>query len=132
MRPIRHSMGTQDVQEGLVLDALPTMPVEREVEASALAREAMAQHRQLLHRLHHELHDLCQPLTALQCRLEVGRLQGDEAAMQEALTGGLEEAGRLFEVVARMRNTLQQGDAVERGWALRSSREPSAGAPDER
>jgi hypothetical protein len=59
-----------------------------------------------LEQSHAELHDLCQPLTALQCRLELGRILGDSAALQEAVNGGLEETRRMFEVIALMRQRL--------------------------
>ena len=55
---------------------------------------------------HAELHDLCQPLTALQCRLEIGRMLGQTASLEETLSGALEETRRMFEVIARMRQRL--------------------------
>ena len=53
-----------------------------------------------------ELHNLCQPLTALQCLLEVARSVGDLEALQRAIDDGLEQTGRMFEVVAQMRKCL--------------------------
>jgi C4-dicarboxylate-specific signal transduction histidine kinase len=53
-----------------------------------------------------DLHDLCQPLTALQCRLEIGKMMGHEGALREAVDGGLEETQRMFEVIARIRQHL--------------------------
>lgn len=53
-----------------------------------------------------ELHDLCQPLTALQCRLEMGRMPGHPGGLEEAVNGSLEETRRLFEIVARIRQRL--------------------------
>jgi hypothetical protein len=53
-----------------------------------------------------ELHDLCQPLTALQCRLEMGRMLGHPAALEEAVKGGLEETRRMFHIIAHMRQRL--------------------------
>lgn len=53
-----------------------------------------------------ELHNLCQPLTALQCRLELARLVGTLEAFRSAVDGGLEETGRIFEVTAHMRERL--------------------------
>jgi len=53
-----------------------------------------------------ELHDLCQPLTALQCRLEMGRMIGGSEAFEEAVNGGLEETRRMFAVIAHMRQRL--------------------------
>ncbi len=58
-----------------------------------------------------ELHDLCQPLTALQCCLEMSRIPGHEAALAEAIDNSLRETQRVFAVIARMRqrlNTLEQ------------------------
>lgn len=59
-----------------------------------------------LEQRHAELHDLCQPLTALQCRLEMGRMQNHENALVEAVDGSLEETRRMFEVIARIRQRL--------------------------
>jgi hypothetical protein len=59
-----------------------------------------------LEQRHAELHDLCQPLTALQCRLEIGRLQNHEGALVEAVDAGLQETRRIFEVIARIRQRL--------------------------
>lgn len=56
--------------------------------------------------MHEELHDLCQPLTALQCRLEIGKLLANGAALQEAVDGGLAETQRMFEVIDRIRQRL--------------------------
>ena len=59
-----------------------------------------------------ELHDLCQPLTALQCRLEMGRLLGNAEAFEEAVNGGLEETRRMFEIIALIRERLQSIEAA--------------------
>ena len=59
-----------------------------------------------LEQRHAELHDLCQPLTALQCRLEIGRMRNHESALLEAIDGGLEETRRMFEIIARIRQRL--------------------------
>ncbi|MGA7156952.1 MAG: hypothetical protein WBY53_08910 [Acidobacteriaceae bacterium] len=53
-----------------------------------------------------ELHDLCQPLTALQCRLEMTRFAGHEEPLEVAIEDSLQQTRRLFEVVARMRERL--------------------------
>lgn len=66
---------------------------------------------QLLEQIHADLHDLCQPLTALQCRLEIGRMLGHESALQEAVDGSLEETKRMFAAVHQMRQRLQREDA---------------------
>jgi hypothetical protein len=49
------------------------------------------------------LHDLCQPLTTLQCRLEMATLVGTAEAYREAAELGLAECMRLSEAVAAMR-----------------------------
>ncbi len=65
-----------------------------------------------LEQSHAELHDLCQPLTALQCRLEIGRMLGRADALEEAIDGGLEATRRMFEIVARMRQRLLEMEQV--------------------
>jgi hypothetical protein len=67
-----------------------------------------------------ELHDLCQPLTRLQWRLEIGQRASDEASLRETVEGSLEDAKELIERVRRMRAELagaraqdQVADAVE-------------------
>jgi hypothetical protein len=59
-----------------------------------------------------ELHDLCQPLTALQCRLEMGRMLGGTKAFEEAVNGGLEETRRMFKIIDHMRQRLLEIQAV--------------------
>jgi len=61
--------------------------------------------------MHSALHDLCQPLTALQCRLEMGRLAASGDGLREAVDGGLEETRRLFVAVARLRRCLLEAEA---------------------
>jgi hypothetical protein len=53
-----------------------------------------------------ELHDLCQPLTALQCRLELGQMIGDQEALLEAVEGAMLETERMFAAIAHMREKL--------------------------
>ena len=53
------------------------------------------------------LHDLCQPLTTLQCRLEMAGLVGTMEAHREAVDLGLEECSRLVTSVGLMREILQ-------------------------
>jgi signal transduction histidine kinase len=67
---------------------------------------------EVLAAMHRDLHALCQPLTALQCRLELGRMEGDVDSLREAVEGGLEESQRMFAVVMRMRSCLQAEDAA--------------------
>jgi hypothetical protein len=60
----------------------------------------------LLQMLERELHDLCQPVTSLQCRLELGKICGGEEALVEAVDGALEDAARIFTAVAKVRGRL--------------------------
>jgi hypothetical protein len=53
------------------------------------------------------LHDLCQPVTTLQCRLELGRMAGDSASLLEAVEGGLLEMRRIFEAIDCFRERMQ-------------------------
>jgi hypothetical protein len=59
-----------------------------------------------LEQSHLELHDLCQPLTALQCRLDMGKMLGHPEALEEAVKGGLEETRRMFQIINQMRQRL--------------------------
>jgi len=54
------------------------------------------------------LHDLCQPLTILQCKLELGLLKGDQASANAAMTDGLRECTRLNLAVNTMRDLMRQ------------------------
>ncbi len=56
--------------------------------------------------LEEELHGLAQPLSSLQCRLEIGLLLGDEVSVREALEEGLQELKRVLGAVSRMRTFL--------------------------
>lgn len=62
-----------------------------------------------------ELHSLAQPLTSLQCRLEIGILQGTEGAAREALGDGLTELQRVLSAVAHLREVvrLTSGEGLE-------------------
>ncbi len=55
------------------------------------------------------LHALCQPLMALQCRLEIGQLLGTETAFREAVLESLPECERLMDRVATMRDAVRRG-----------------------
>ena len=54
--------------------------------------------------LQQELHDMSQPLTRLQWRLELAKLTGDDAELRETLAAALLEVGELIERVRRMRS----------------------------
>jgi hypothetical protein len=65
------------------------------------------------------LHDLCQPLTTLQCRLELAEVTGTEEAYREAVCLGLAECARLVQAVGSMReivcSTRPAGEVTDRG-----------------
>jgi hypothetical protein len=52
------------------------------------------------------LHDLCQPLTTLQCELEIAGLTGTQEAYRDAVRMGLAECARLAQAVGSMRQIL--------------------------
>lgn len=54
------------------------------------------------------LHDLCQPLTALQCRLEMGQMFGTTEAYAEAISEALRESERLMVAVSAMRELVRR------------------------
>jgi signal transduction histidine kinase len=54
------------------------------------------------------LHDMCQPLTALQCRLEIGEMFGTLEGYRDAVTEALRESERLLVAVNTMRELVQQ------------------------
>ncbi len=53
------------------------------------------------------LHEICQPLTVLQCRLALGGLTDKPEAMHAAIREALAECGRMNETIDRMRTMLQ-------------------------
>jgi signal transduction histidine kinase len=59
------------------------------------------------------LHDLCQPLTTLQCGLEMAGLIGTAAAYREAVETGVGECARLSATVASMRQILRAAAALD-------------------
>ncbi len=73
----------------------------------------------MLQEMESRLHDLCQPLTTLQCRLELGQLCGDEVSLMEAVEGALVETAKLFQGIGMMRERLVReiGRAVGRAEA---------------
>ena len=60
----------------------------------------------ILSALNKELHDMAQPLTSLQCRLELGKLLGDAASVAEAVDGALLELDRVNRSFSRIRAVL--------------------------
>jgi hypothetical protein len=59
-----------------------------------------------MERMDRALHDLCQPLTTLQCGLEIAGQTGTPEAFREAVEVGLRECARLAQVVGSMREIL--------------------------
>jgi len=66
-----------------------------------------------LREMEKELHDLCQPVTSMQCRLELGKMGGTADELLEAANGALEDTDRIFAAVARMREKLLAEDAAQ-------------------
>ena len=62
----------------------------------------------LVEQIDRGLHGMCQPLTVLQCRLALGELSGEPAAMRDAIGEALRECARLNAAVQSMRQTLLQ------------------------
>ncbi|HXS11415.1 MAG TPA: hypothetical protein VN734_01820 [Acidobacteriaceae bacterium] len=62
--------------------------------------------RALRHSLSQDLHDLSQPLTRLQWRLELGR-RGGEAELRETIEGALADSLELTEWVRRIRVRIE-------------------------
>ncbi|MGA8940283.1 MAG: hypothetical protein WB439_14065 [Acidobacteriaceae bacterium] len=85
----------------------------------------MSQHRNEidLEQSHSELHDLCQPLTALQCCLEMSRMPGHDEALEVAIDESLRQTQRIFAIVARMRQRLlrieQETESEAQAFAAR-------------
>lgn len=52
------------------------------------------------------LHAMCQPLTAMQCRLEIGLMLGTVDGYEESVTDSLRECERLIASVQQMREVI--------------------------
>jgi hypothetical protein len=76
-------------------------------------RRVFEQARQtdLVERIDVALHNLCQPLTVLQCRLALGEMIDEPNAMREAISDALQECVRLNQAVGTMRAMLQGAKA---------------------
>jgi hypothetical protein len=59
------------------------------------------------------LHDLCQPLTTLRCRLELAGLIGTVEAYRDAVELGLRECVRLVEGVELLREIVRSSQRAE-------------------
>jgi hypothetical protein len=59
------------------------------------------------------LHGLCQPLTVLHCKLELGLMSGDPEAMRQAIEDGIRECVRSNAAVATMRDLVRRSMIAE-------------------
>jgi hypothetical protein len=79
----------------------------------SLRSDAAGERARLMNEIAEVLHDLCQPLTALQCRLEIGQIN-ETATVQGSTTvwmDCLQECARLNNAVVTMRDLVQQARA---------------------
>lgn len=67
----------------------------------------MTEQLEAMRRVSKVLHDLCQPLTTLQCRLEMAGVIGTAEAYREAVELGLDECARLMDAVEAMRGVVR-------------------------
>jgi hypothetical protein len=72
-----------------------------------------------LDRMSRALHDLCQPLTTLQCRLEIAQLSGSPDDYRDAVRLGLVECDRLIEGVGLMREIVRTARSEDDAGARR-------------
>ena len=66
-----------------------------------------------MEKMNRALHDLCQPLTTLQCELEIAGLTGTQEAYRDAVRMGLAECARLAQAVGSMREILCAAQMTE-------------------
>lgn len=113
---------SQSMPEEIVAGREPSpQPVMAQADAASGAQPAAdaraaaeAARLRFFREMERELHDLCQPVTSLQCRLELGKMCGGEEALQEVTDGALEDAVRIFEAVAKLRERLLLERKLER------------------
>jgi signal transduction histidine kinase len=60
-----------------------------------------------------DMHELSQPLTRLQWRLELAKLTGDDAELRDTLTAALEDVGELIDRVRQMRANAENQPGQE-------------------
>ncbi len=72
---------------------------------------ATVHHQNLKTTLRQDLHELSQPLTRLQWRLELGR-QGGESDLRETVEGALADTRELMQWVRRIRSTMEHEEAT--------------------
>ena len=56
------------------------------------------------------LHDLCQPLTTLQCRLEIALMDPTAGEMEQAITDGLAECTKLNAAIRKMQEQVHHSN----------------------
>ena len=64
--------------------------------------------REVVSEMEVALHGLCQPLTVLHCKLEIGLMSGEPEAMRQAIVDGIRECVRSNAAVAAMRELVRQ------------------------
>jgi|GEM_PF-4294289 len=62
---------------------------------------------QMIARARKELHELCQPVTAVLCLLELAKMQGEPVDLREGVESAIEQCGRVVQSVERIRRALQ-------------------------
>jgi hypothetical protein len=72
-------------------------------------------------RMDRALHDLCQPLTTLQCRLEVAQTIGSPEACREAVDLGMLECVQLYAAVDILRDILSPSSQKGTGESTTNS-----------
>ena len=91
------------------------LPKPIDEEDVGLEPEQRTLREQEIRRIGAALHDLCQPLTTLQCRLEMAGMIGTTEAYREAVEVGLTECARLAELVAAMREGVRAAQMAGSG-----------------
>jgi signal transduction histidine kinase len=82
-------------------------------DGSEPARDTPAGRAETMAQLAARLHDLCQPLTALQCRLELFQMQGAPGELFEGVSECLRECARMNQLTDSMRELVQRGESME-------------------
>jgi hypothetical protein len=68
-----------------------------------------------LEELERDLHELCQPLTALHCQLESAQKRAEESGLEEVIAEALGQTRRAFQTAGQMQVRLQAVmEAMER------------------
>lgn len=64
--------------------------------------------------LRQHLHDLCQPLTRLQWRLELGQHSREPDDLRDTIHGALADSNELIECIRRIRASIETQAAAQR------------------